>query len=75
MIFNFFINFLLCLLQDGVILDHSPAFDHPGKYPLPGHNAVTGRLFDCTAAVVALLADLGYLQNNLVADLQPVTNL
>ncbi len=42
------------------------ALQHPGKYALPGHDALAGLLLD-DAVVVALLADLGHLQHH-VAD-------
>ena len=40
--------------------------EHSGKYPFPGHDALTHFLKDL-ASVVALLADLGQLQHHIIA--------
>jgi hypothetical protein len=50
----------------------APAFNHFAEKTLPGHDTIAGQLFDGTAAVMTLLADLGYFQNHCSADLQAV---
>ena len=39
-----------------------PTGEHPGKYPLHGHNAITGKVVN-SAFIVALFADLGNFYN------------
>jgi len=52
---------------DRVIASNGTLFEHPGKDPFAGHDAVTGLVIDC-AAVVALLADLGDFHDRLCAE-------